>query len=205
MARGTSIIDRPRFIARHEDTAPEGAVSWCVWGARNKPPTAHDQKSKIKNQKSRPAFTLAESMIAVVILALSVTAIASVLSASRQYGAVTDDVVTSQELARQLMEEITAKPFADPDGRSSLGPEAGETTRLLFDNVDDYNGYADTQLRDSGRKKFDRNVTVEYRATRNGAAAATGDFVVVNVTVKGPDGRQVVLSQLLTCSGTRRS
>jgi prepilin-type N-terminal cleavage/methylation domain-containing protein len=149
-------------------------------------------------------FTLVESMIAVVVLAISVTAIAGVLTASREYGSVTDDVVTAQELARQLMEEITAKPFADPDGPSALGPEVGETSKALFDNMDDYHGYADTTVRNPGNKRFARNVTCQYRATRTGAGTSVGDFLMASVTVKGPDGRVVTLSQVVTCAGTRK-
>lgn len=151
-------------------------------------------------------FTLAESMIAVLVLAVSVTAVAGVLSAARSQGAATGDLTSTQDLARELMEEISAKAFADPDGPSLAGPESGENGRDVFDNVDDYHGYADTLERQEGigTKKYKRSVTVTHRATRDGVDAATGDFAVVQVTVTGPDNRKVTLSQVVTCVVSRR-
>jgi len=46
-------------------------------------------------------------------------------------------------LGRELMEEIISKPFDDPDGVFGVGPDAGESARVLFDNIDDYDGYED--------------------------------------------------------------
>ena len=41
------------------------------------------------------------------------------------------------------MEEIIALPYSDPQGDpQALGPEAGETTRAQYDNVDDFCGKA---------------------------------------------------------------
>lgn len=145
-------------------------------------------------------------MIAVLVLAVSATAVAGVLSAARAQGAATGDLTSTQDLARELMEEISAKPFADPDGPGVIGPDLGENDRVVFDNVDDYHGYADTPERQEGTqaKKYKRSVTVSYRATRNGADAVAGDFAVIRVAVTGPDNRQVTLSQVVTCAVCRR-
>lgn len=159
---------------------------------------------RARSLRASRGFSLAESMIAVVILAVAVTAVAGVLHAARSQSAITADASTAQELARQLMEEITSRPYADPDGPSRLGPEAGETQRVLFDNVDDYHAYADTLVREQNTK-YERSVAVAYRAARDGAAIANvGDFALVTVTVQGPESRPVVLSQLVTSATTRR-
>src|SRR5258705_5061823 len=90
------------------------------------------------------------------------------------------------QLATRRMDEILAKPFADPsDLSTTLGPEADEPNRAAFDNIDDYHGYHDST--DSNATDFiktssgqtigwistdiyRRSVTVEYRATPAGAA-----------------------------------
>ncbi len=46
-------------------------------------------------------------------------------------------------LGRELMEEIISKPFDDPDGTDDMGPDPAETSRALFDNIDDYDNYKD--------------------------------------------------------------
>ena len=46
-------------------------------------------------------------------------------------------------LGRELMEEIISKPFDDPQGSEAMGPDAGESSRPFFDNIDDYNRYED--------------------------------------------------------------
>ena len=49
-------------------------------------------------------------------------------------------------IAEQLLDEITGLPYKEKgtSAYSVLGPEAGETTRLSFDDLDDYNGYSET-------------------------------------------------------------
>jgi hypothetical protein len=46
-------------------------------------------------------------------------------------------------LGREMMEEVIVKPFDDPEGDPSIGPDAGESSRALFDNIDDYDDYED--------------------------------------------------------------
>ncbi len=46
-------------------------------------------------------------------------------------------------LGRELIEEIISKPFDDPQGSEARGPDAGESSRASFDNIDDYDGYED--------------------------------------------------------------
>jgi len=49
----------------------------------------------------------------------------------------------AMHLGRELMEEIISKPFDDPEGGGGPGPDSGETSRMYYDNIDDYNGYKD--------------------------------------------------------------
>ena len=46
-------------------------------------------------------------------------------------------------LAEALMDEVLRLPYSDPDGASAPGPEAGETERSDYDNIDDFHGFAE--------------------------------------------------------------
>ncbi len=86
---------------------------------------------------------MVEATLATVILGIAVTAIAAALSAGAMQTA--ESVATRQagELALAMLEEILVLPYDDPQEASALGPEAGESTRSAFDNIDDFHGYAE--------------------------------------------------------------
>jgi type II secretory pathway pseudopilin PulG len=121
---------------------------------------------------SRGGFTLAEAMIAVMVLGL---AAASVLLPFMSGAAVRSEGINrtlAARLASDLMEQILLLPFHDPGGGVSPGPESGETVPTGFDNIDDYHGYTELQgqirdatgavFTDSRYANFSRNVTCEY-------------------------------------------
>jgi len=87
------------------------------------------------------AFTLAEALIASALLAASITAITLPFTASAHNQQDEARRTVAVSLAQELMEEILSKPFRDPDGPSAPGPESGETSRSLLDNLDDYHGF----------------------------------------------------------------
>jgi prepilin-type N-terminal cleavage/methylation domain-containing protein len=113
---------------------------------------------------SRRGFTLAEAMMAVVVLGI---AAASVLLPFVSGAAVRAEGINrtlAARLASDLMEQILRLPFHDPDDKASysLGPDAGD-----LDNIDDYNGYKELQgqVKDATGAvyaNFGRNVICEY-------------------------------------------
>lgn len=153
-------------------------------------------------------FTLLEAMIASMILALATVAVLGPVMASHQQAEEIDEGSQALVLAQQLMEEITAKPFADPtDGNTVMGPEMDETDRSLFDNVDDYNGYRDrsrslqarsgANVGDAAGGAYERSVNVEYRLSPAGGVVVSGDFALVTVTVTSPDRAPVRVYKLV--------
>jgi Tfp pilus assembly protein PilV len=163
-------------------------------------------------------FTLAEGMLAVVVLAMAAGAMMGPLSASYQQTRTMAQSTTAISMAQQLLDEILSKPFVDPsDLTTTPGPEADEPSRASFDNIDDYHGYHDTTdttaanaiKTSSGQTvawnspdTYSRAVTVEYRATPDGPAVAVGDYLVVSVKVTMPHGHEVTV-QRLACRFTR--
>jgi len=143
------------------------------------------------DRKLRNAFTLAEALIAVMVLMVAVGGIMGPISASYQQTRTVKQTTTAISLAQQLLDEILSKPFVDPsDSSTTLGPEADEASRASFDNIDDYHGYHDSTSSSasdsmktaagsaitwSGDDVYSRNVTVEYRNTPEGPAVASGD------------------------------
>ncbi|RKZ95685.1 MAG: pilus assembly protein MshD [Gammaproteobacteria bacterium] len=91
------------------------------------------------NKKSpQTGATLIELIITIVIISIALTGILSIVNLTSSHSA--DPMVQQQSIAiaESYLEEILLLPVIDPDGSNT-----GET-RATFDNVDDYNGLADT-------------------------------------------------------------
>jgi MSHA pilin protein MshD len=86
--------------------------------------------------------TMIELVISIVVIAIAASAVLGVLS--RSVGRSADAMIMSQavSIAEAYLEEIQLKSFTDPDGTD------GETNRVDFDDVDDYDGLVDVGARD---------------------------------------------------------
>jgi type II secretory pathway pseudopilin PulG len=158
---------------------------------------------------ARAGYTLAESLIASVVLAIAIVAIAGTLAASYQQNNVRGNTTTAINLAQQLMEEIAAKPIALPVGQTNKpGWQQGQTDRRLYDTIDDYNGYADfsgsiqaangSTINLSNGGSYQRSVSVQSGAVPAGLTGPPEDFVMVTITVKMPHNQTHSVSQLVT-------
>src|ERR1041384_4412592 len=88
-------------------------------------------------------FTLAESLLASVVLAIAVVGICGATSASFQQSQALQQRMTAAALGDQLIEEISAKPYLDPTTQQTTQGNAS-TNRQSYDNIGDYGGYSDT-------------------------------------------------------------
>lgn len=138
---------------------------------------------------TRPArpqrgFTLIELIIFIVVVGAGVAGILSVYTTSIKNSA--DPLVRKQALAiaESLLEEIVLKEYANPSGGYT------GTSRILYDDVDDYNGYTTTGIVDgsgaavSGLTGYSIAPAVRVTATTLGGVAVKQ--IVVSVT--GPQG-----------------
>ena len=91
--------------------------------------------SRLRRLASR-GFTLIELVIFIVVVAAGVAGILAVYVNTVKSSA--DPLARKQALAiaEALLEEITMKEFSNPSGGYS------GSSRALFDDVDDYNGYS---------------------------------------------------------------
>lgn len=93
----------------------------------------------------RPAaFTLVETVIATVIVAVMFVAALNTVGASRLTQHRASLVSQGRLLAESLMSEILVQSYEEPDGPPAFGRESGElaTTRAAYDDVDDYHGWS---------------------------------------------------------------
>jgi type II secretory pathway pseudopilin PulG len=147
---------------------------------------------------NRGGFSLIESLLATAMLSLATVSIISPINASYEQQQYSHEMTRSSSLANDLMDEIACRPFVDPNQPlGGLGPEPGEVSRNLFDNIDDYHGYTDSTsdlksisgatVESSTGGVYIRSVAMVYRASPNGAAGS-GDFIEATVSVRTPSG-----------------
>jgi len=146
-----------------------------------KPTSAIDVRGR------RRGFTLIESTIASVFLALAVVGVASSVTASANQLRHMEETAMAVSLAKQLMEEISAKAYGD------LG---------------DYINYTDTSaaIAAAGTSATDlapgvtytRTVTVTYRDSFNGTTDVSGPFATVRVRVTIPSGQIVEITKVFS-------
>jgi type II secretory pathway pseudopilin PulG len=86
----------------------------------------------------RGGFTLAESLLAAVVLMIAISAITMPFAAGARSEEIDARLTLASGLAQETMEEVLSKALKDPEGGTVLGPDSGETNRALYDDVDDY-------------------------------------------------------------------
>jgi MSHA pilin protein MshD len=155
----------------------------------------------------RRGLSLAESMLAITILPLAVTAISYAVVAGQQQALELLRQERASILAEALMEEILSHPYDDPNGGSALGPESGETSRTLWDNADDYHNFSEAEgaLKDaagnlypSEYQGFSRSVVCAYTTI---TMPSLGNFsrpaLRIDVTVSDAGGPVATLTRLM--------
>lgn len=146
----------------------------------------------------RRAFTLVEVLAAAAILSFVVVVITHTVSAGQVQ---TYDAMHQERallLAEGLMDEILRLPYADPsDASVTPGPEASETNRAAYDNMDDYHGYpktpaieSSTSIRDFNGEAypatyqgFTRTVTCQYTTQTVADLGGSIDGLLITVNV----------------------
>jgi hypothetical protein len=104
-----------------------------------------------KLRRYRAGFTLAEALMALALAAMAGSSLLLASYASMYHTADALDSAMATGVAEQLLDEITGLPYKEKGMTAYglvLGPDAGETTREYFDDLDDYNGYSVTGIKD---------------------------------------------------------
>ncbi len=125
-------------------------------------------KTGIDNQRG---VTFVELALAIFFLAITLPALMKLFSETAVTAAQVDRLPVATALASELMEEIKSRKFDELSTQVSgnwstaLGPDAGETTKASFDDVDDFNGY--TQNFASPFSSYSATVSVAYVSNTN--------------------------------------
>jgi len=127
-------------------------------------------------------MTLIELIVIIVVMGLAIPALIANLANITWRSAQSQAMGDSLSYARNLLEEIKAKDFSDPDDpdNNTLGANADDVYPN-YNDVDDYNGYNDTPA-----AGFSRRAAVDYvnlSASQWAGSASPTDFKRVNVTV----------------------
>lgn len=140
-------------------------------------------KYPFSNKQS--GFTLVEIIIGIVVLSISLAIVSTLIAPTEEQSADNLLQIKAAELGQSYLNDITSRAFdhnSDMAGGRwrcneagqlpctepvDLGPEAGEDTRDLFNDVDDFNGYSDQfdalgEGIDSSYANFGIDVSVEY-------------------------------------------
>jgi hypothetical protein len=128
-----------------------------------------------------------------------VFALLSTLVAGEQQLQEADHALAASRLARDLLEEVVARAYEDPQEPGKLlGPEQGETSRSLFDDCDDYDKYKDNPGEacnaagapyPPNQQVFKRRVSVTPATNTIASLGATVRGLLVEVTVEDAAGR----------------
>lgn len=160
----------------------------------------------IKDMMHRNAFTIIESMLATVVLATAVLGISSALGVSHQQNQTLRERGILLQLAGSLAEEVASTPFTNSTGGFGNGWAANNKNRRTYDDVYDFDGYADQSPFDSmiatGQQmdyqgNYRRSVKVEALATPAAAAASqvASNFARVTISALAPSGRKVSIQR----------
>lgn len=160
-----------------------------------------ERKPPILSQARRRAggLTLAEVLLASAVLAFIVAGLTQTIVSgqSHTYNALHEERALS--LAEALMDEVLALPYADLGGDTTPGPDDGETSRDLFDGLDDFHGFSEDtgELADPAGvlypelfQRFTRTVDASYGTTTVAGFGGSRDGLSITVTVADPGGRE---------------
>ncbi len=162
-----------------------------------------------KPKLRRQAFTLAEALLASTVLAIVAATATLPFVAGVQQAGEAANLDQAIALGQAMMEEVLARPFYEPGLKSPApGPNAGESTRNLFDNLDDFHGFAEASgnLRDyqntiiasPSESGYWREVSVSYVTFPNQAPNDTNSFVHVQVRVWRDTTLMAVLDRIVS-------
>jgi prepilin-type N-terminal cleavage/methylation domain-containing protein len=158
----------------------------------------------------RRAFSLAEMIISIALVGVMLAAALNTLGLAKQAQRTIGDRSRGMLLAQQLMTEILARDYNDPEGNDGgFGARGLEATgdRDLFNDVDDYDGWSASPPEDVDGTAIDelegwtRKVEVKYAAPANTETDAISDLGLKRIVVTVMRGDQVVATLTALRSG----
>lgn len=157
---------------------------------------ARSRCTSLRTPRVARGLALVESILAIAVIATAAAVILGQISLAETQSARQLQRAEATAIAAAYLDEIAARPFTDPDGRS------GEARRAEFDDVDDYAGLTDAGARSAdgaaipGLERYTVRVQIERSRALRGVRAT--DTRRVTVTVAAPDGELTRATQYRT-------
>ena len=158
--------------------------------------------------RSQAGLTLIELIIAMTVIAISVSGIVQIFAGIVRYSGDPMQRQQANAISEAYLEEIMLQQYLDPDLATVCPPNEG--ARDLYDNVCDYDGLNDNGARDQtgavipGLASYQVQVNVDQTtATLVGVSATlnnSNDVLRIDVTVTPPLGDSFVVSAYRTNS-----
>lgn len=163
-----------------------------------------------RSARGSRGLSLVEALAAIVILQIAVLGLIYTVTAGHAHAAYAGRSIDASQLGQAMMEEILGRAYIDPEGGVGLGPDAGESSRTAFDDIDDYNGINEAagSLSDANgdtlpqdMQSFTRSVTVALwdQTITDLSTTIPGKLITVTVTDNNNQASQVTLLRFV-CS-----
>ena len=138
-------------------------------------------------------MTLVEAVVSIAIIGVMLVAALNTVGAAQSTRKKMGDRARGMTLAQELMSEILAQNYEDPDyGAGSFGlaaEEVGDGSRALWEDVDDYDGWSASppQKKDgtvlSNFTGWGRTVEVKWVSPTDSSSVSGSDTRVKRVTI----------------------
>jgi len=161
-----------------------------------------EQQSRNRSE----GFTLMEVMFAMMVLSFSVAALTQAIVSGQSHTYEAMHSSRAVALAEAMIDEVLSKPYDDPEGELTVGPDTGEASRDLFDNADDYDGLIEAAgaVQDQSLtaypqlyQRFGRSVTATYTTENLPDLGGNHNGLTVTVTVTDQNGRVWTISRFI--------
>lgn len=150
--------------------------------------------------RCQAAFTLIEIIVTLVVVGIAAVALLGVFTSNVRGSA--DPVIQQQAItiAEAYMEEIMLRAYDDPTDpeQGSSGTEAGETSRDLFDDVQDYNHLGTTEVRNQNDVAIAPLSAYAVTVSVIGATLNSVPAMLIDIRVDHPAISQVRLNAYRT-------
>lgn len=134
-----------------------------------------------KQDGGRAGFSLIEVLVAVVIVGIAITSLLAANGAFTQVNGAGIDLSTAEFLIEQFREMTAMLPVVDPQtGKTTFGPESGETTLAAWDDLDDFDNAAICPPVDVSRTPLTEFASFTQQVRVENVSAASLDTVVAD-------------------------
>jgi len=159
-----------------------------------------------KRDARADGLTLMEVMFALLVLSFSVAALTQAVVSGQSHTYDAMHASRAITLAEAMLDEVLSKPYDDPDGDVTAGPDTGEGDRDDFDCADDYDGYTEAvgAVVDQSLtaypdlyQRFGRAVTVDYVTETLAGLGGDHNGMSVVITITDTHDRSWTLSRFI--------